>query len=167
MNNNEKVGEIIARAREEKNLSKRELANLAKISDTELARIESGERETPNPKTLRKISKYIGINYNDLMYASGLGASVSPLNPYLIEYYSNLKGDNLRTACKNLKISTEHNNIVIESLKKQTEENEITEEKKSVLLETIEDLEYQNETNEEIIKLLKGNAIEEFMDDEK
>ena len=167
MNNNEKVGEIIARAREQKNLSKRELANLAKISDTELARIESGERETPNPKTLRKISKYIGINYNDLMYASGLGASVSPLNPYLIEYYSNLKGDNLRTAYKNLKISTEHNNIVIESLKKQTEENDITEEKKSVLLETIEDLEYQNETNEEIIKLLKGNAIEEFMDDEK
>ena len=167
MNNNEKVGEIIERAREEKNLSKRELANLAKISDTELARIESGERETPNPKTLRKISKYIGINYNDLMYASGLGASVSPLNPYLIEYYSNLKGDNLRTAYKNLKISTEHNNIVIESLKKQTEENDITEEKKSVLLETIEDLEYQNETNEEIIKLLKGNEIEEFMDDEK
>lgn len=167
MNNNKKVGEIIAHAREEKNLSKRELANLAKISDTELARIESGERETPNPKTLRKISQYIGINYNDLMYASGLGAQVSPLNPYLIEYYSSLKGDNLRTAYKNLKNSTDHNNIIIETLKKQSEEDNISEEKKNVLLETIEDLEYQNETNEEIIKLLKGNAIEEFMEDEK
>lgn len=167
MNNNEKVGQMIAEARKEKGLSKRELSRMAKISDTELARIESGEREIPNPKTLRKISRYIGINYNDLMYASGLGAKVSPLNPYLIEYYSSLKGDNLRTAYKNLKSSLEHNNIIIKSLKQQSEEKNITEEKKNVLLETIEDLEYQNETNEEILKLLKGNAIEEFMDEER
>ena len=60
-NNEETVGQMIARAREEKHLSKRELSRIAKISDTELARIESGEREIPNPKTLRKISKVIGL----------------------------------------------------------------------------------------------------------
>ena len=161
-----KVGELIQKGREENNLSMRQLAELANVSHSDISRIESGEREVPNPKVLRKISKYIGINYNDLMYASGLGAQVSPLNPYLIEYYNNLKGDDLRIAYKNLKSSVENNNIVIESLKKQVED--ITDnEKKSVLLDTIEDLEYQNETNEEIIKLLKGNAVEEFMDDEK
>ena len=88
----ETVGQMIAKAREEKGLSKRELSRLANISDTELARIESGKREMPNPKTLRKISQYIDVNYNDLMYAAGLGFQVSPLNPFIKSFYSNLKG---------------------------------------------------------------------------
>lgn len=162
-----KVGELIQKGREEKNLSMRQLAELANVSHSDISRIESGEREVPNPKVLRKISKYIGINYNDLMYASGLGAQVSILNPYLTEYYNNLKGDDLRIAYKNLQSAVQNNNIVIESLKKQTEDESIEEEKKNVLLETIEDLEYQNETNEEILKLLKGNAAEEFIGDDK
>ena len=162
-----KVGELIKKGREEKNLSMRQLAELANVSHSDISRIESGEREVPNPKVLRKISKYIGINYNDLMYASGLGAQVSKLNPYLTEYYNNLKGDDLRIAYKNLQSAVQNNNIVIESLKKQTEDESIEEEKKNVLLETIEDLEYQNETNEEILKLLKGNAAEEFIGDDK
>ena len=53
-----------------KGLSKRELSRLANISDTELARIESGKREMPNPKTLRKISQYIDVNYNNIMYVA-------------------------------------------------------------------------------------------------
>ncbi len=162
-----KVGELIQKGREENNLSMRQLAELANVSHSDISRIESGEREVPNPKVLRKISKYIGINYNDLMYASGLGAQVSKLNPYLIEYYNNLKGDDLRNAYKNLQNAVQNNNIVIESLKKQTEDKSIEEEKKNVLLETIEDLAYQNETNEEILKLLKGNAAEEFIGDDK
>lgn len=48
-----------------------------------------------NSKLLRKISKYIGVNYNDLMYASGLGSRVSPFNPYLLEHYSKLRGKEL------------------------------------------------------------------------
>ena len=91
---NESVGEIIAKARESKGLSKRELSRLAKISDTELARIESGEREIPNPKTLRKISKHIDVNYNDLMYAAGLGFQVTNLNPFLREAYLIKYGSN-------------------------------------------------------------------------
>lgn len=158
-----RVGELIQKGREDNNLSMRQLAELAKVSHSDISRIESGEREVPNPKVLRKISKYIGINYNDLMYASGLGAQVSPLNPYLIEYYNNLTGNDLRIAYKNLQNSIQYNNIVIESLKKETEDKSIDEKKKNVLLETIEDLEYQNETNEEILKLLGPKAIGEFM----
>lgn len=77
MNENISVCQMIEQACEAKGLSKRELSRLAKISDTELARIELGEREIPNPKTLRKISKHIGINYNDLMYAAGDGIDVN------------------------------------------------------------------------------------------
>ena len=94
------------------------------------------------------------------MYASGLGAQVSPLNPYLLEHYSKLRGNELKEAMDSIESSTKNNKIVIESLKNEIETAD--EEKKNVLLETIEDLEYQNETNEEIMKLLNSNAIEEF-----
>ena len=154
------VGQMIAEAREKAGLSKNQLGELAGVSHTEISRIESGEREIPNPKTLRKISKHIGVNYNDLMYASGLGAQVSPLNPYLLEHYSKLRGNELKEAMDSIESSTKNNKIVIESLKNEIETAD--EEKKNVLLETIEDLEYQNETNEEIMKLLNSNAIEEF-----
>lgn len=158
---NKSVGELITEAREKQGISKNQLADLAKISHTEITRIETGEREKLNPKTLRKISKYIGINYNDLMYAAGLGAKISPLNPYLIEYYSNLKGNELRDALKNIESSIISNNILIESLRK-SEEQEQDEEKKTIISDTLEDLEYQNSTNEEIKKLLESTAIKEF-----
>ena len=156
-----KVGELVQKGREEKNLSMRQLAELAKVSHSDISRIESGEREVPNPKVLRKISKYIGINYNDLMYASGLGAQVRPLNPYIIEHYSKLRGEELKQALDRIESTIKNNKVVIESLEK-TLENETEEEKKNVLSDTIEDLEYQNETNEEIMKLLNSTAIEEF-----
>ncbi len=158
---NKSVGELITEAREKQGISKNQLAELTKISHTEIARIESGEREIPNPKTLRKISKYVGINYNDLMYAAGLGAKISPLNPYLIEYYSNLRGSELRDALNNIENNIKSNTILIESLKK-SEELEQDEEKKNVLSDTLEDLEYQNSTNIEIKKLLESTAIKEF-----
>lgn len=161
-----KVGELIQKGREEQNLSMRQLAELAKVSHSDISRIESGEREVPNPKILRKISKYIGVNYNDLMYASGLGVQISPLNPYLLEYYNGLKGEELKTNIKNIENTIENNNVVIESLKKSEQDSD-NEEKKTILLDTIEDLEYQNETNQDILKLLKGNAYKEFMGEDE
>lgn len=156
-----KVGQLITEGREKSGLSKNQLGELAKVSHTEIARIESGEREIPNPKTLRKISKFIGVNYNDLMYASGLGAQVSPLNPYLIEHYTKLKGEDLKMALNSIEGNIKNNEIVINSLKESVEETK-DDEKKEVLLETIEDLEYQNETNEHILDLLNSQAIKEF-----
>ncbi len=158
-----KVGELVQKGREEQNLSMRQLAELAKVSHSDISRIESGEREVPNPKVLRKISKYIGVNYNDLMYASGLGAQVSPLNPYLIEHYKKLKGEDLKKALDSIESNMNNNEVVIGSLKKSAEET-TDEEKKEVLLDTIEDLEYQNETNKEILELLNSLAIKEFRD---
>ena len=91
------IGEVIAEAREQKNLSQRQLAKLAGINSSGLSKIEAGERD-PSPKILRKISKHIDVNYNDLMYKMGLGIEVSPLNPFIKDYYSNLKGNELNEA---------------------------------------------------------------------
>ena len=158
-----KVGELVQKGHAALDCSMRQLAELAKVSHSDISRIESGEREVPNPKVLRKISKYIGVNYNDLMYASGLGAQVSPLNPYLIEHYRKLKGEDLKKALDSIESNISNNEVVISSLKKSADET-TDEEKKEVLLDTIEDLEYQNETNKEILKLLNSLAIKEFRD---
>ena len=167
MNNNEKVGEIIARAREEKNLSKRELANLAKISDTELARIESGERETPNPKTLRKISKVIGLNYNDLMYAAGLGFQVTPLNTFLINYYSGLKGDQIVDAILNTSSVIKNWEEMVEQFKKDLEEKNYNETQREQIEQTIEDTEYQIRTAKEIVNVLNSARRKENIENAK
>ena len=97
------------------------------------------------------------------MYASGLGAQVSPLNPYLIEHYKKLKGEDLKKALDSIESNMNNNDVVINSLKKSADET-TDEEKKEVLLDTIEDLEYQNETNKEILELLNSLAIKEFRD---
>ena len=156
MNENISVGQMIEQAREAKGLSKRELSRLAKISDTELARIESGEREIPNPKTLRKISKHIGINYNDLMYAAGLGFQVTNLNPFLRDYYEGLKGDEIDLALVNTTASVENWENLVKSFKEKLNDDTLPEYEREVIEQTIEDTEYQITTGKEIITLLVG-----------
>ena len=156
MNENISVGQMIEQAREAKGLSKRELSRLAKISDTELARIESGEREIPNPKTLRKISKHIGINYNDLMYAAGLGFQVTNLNPFLRDYYEGLKGDEIDLALVNTTASVENWENLVTSFKEKLKDDTLPEYEREVIEQTIEDTKYQITTGEEIITLLLG-----------
>ena len=154
--NNETVGQMIARAREEKGLSKRELARIAKISDTELARIESGQREIPNPKTLRKISTHIGINYNDLMYAAGLGFQVTPLNPFLINYYSGLKGDQIVDAILNTSSVIKNWEELVEQFREDLKTKDYNEDQREQIEQTIEDTEYQIRTAKEIVNVLNS-----------
>lgn len=162
-----KIGEVIAEAREKKKISQRQLAKIANISNAELSKIESGEREVPNPKTLRKISKHIDLNYNDLMYMVGLGVQVSPLNPFLLDHYSHLKGQELEDAWTIAKASIKNNDLIIDSLQKRIDSEELTQDEEDVLYETIEDLKYQSNTNNEIIKLLESNMIKERLKDAK
>jgi len=167
MNNNMTVGEMIAQARESKGLSKRELSRKANISDTELARIESGAREIPNPKTLRKISKCIDINYNELMYAAGLGFQVTNLNPFLRSYYQSLKGEEIEEALLNTLCSIENWKKVVESFNNRLQDKNISEEEKEVIEQTIEDTEYQITTGEEIVKVLLSAKVKNKKGEEK
>ena len=164
----ETVGEMIARGREEHGLSQRDLAKIAKISNTEISRIESGEREIPNPKTLRKISQCIGINYNDLMYAAGLGIQVTPLNPFLKDYYAGLRGKQIDDALVNTMGSVENWQALVDSFKHKLEKDKnISEQEEEVMLQTIEDTEYQIHTANEIIKLLNSAKMNERRENDK
>ena len=161
------TGEIIAEAREKAGLSQRKLSSIANINYSELSKIEAGKRKVPNAKLLRKISNYIDVNYNDLMYRIGLGSQISPLNPFLLDHYDNLKGQELDDAWTSIKVSIKNNNLLIETLQKRIDNDKLSDEDKETLIETIKDLEYQNSTNEEIIKLLESNMIKEKMKNEK
>lgn len=162
------VGQIITEAREKAGLSKNQLGELSGVSHTEISRIESGEREIPNPKTLRKISKYIGINYNDLMYAAGLGFQISPLNAYMKNYYNNLTGNELQSALVNTVGTRDDWKSLVEKLKNRLENEDYENDKEKEIIEnTIEDTEYQIRTSEEIIKLLHSALKKERIENAK
>ena len=161
------IGEEIAKARESKGLSQRQLANAIGISNAEISKIESGEREIPNPKIFRKLSKVIGLNYNDMMEMVGLGGKITPLNPFIKNHYQNLKGEELDNAWLLARSSVKNNESMIESLNNEISSNKLSEEDKESALETIQDLEYQNVTNRLIISILEENKFKEGLKNAK
>ena len=162
-----KIGELIAEAREKKGLSQRQLAKIAKISNAELSKIESGEREIPNPKTLRKISNIIDVNYNDMMYMIGLGIEVSPLNPFIKDYYEKMNLDQLAEAEVNVLGSVSNSEQLVKSCKENLEKENIFESEKELLQHTIEDTNYQIRTSREIVKLIQNLKLRERNKNEK
>ena len=160
MSTDKTIGDIIAKAREEKDLSQRQLAKLAGINSSGLSKIEAGERD-PSPKILRKISKYIDVNYNDLMYQMGLGIEVSPLNPFIKDYYSNLKGNELNEAEINVLGNRDNLQKLVKSCEQKLNEKNISESEKDLLLHTIEDTNYQINTQQEIINLIQSLKVKE------
>ena len=155
-----RIGEIIAEAREKANLSQRQLAKIVSISNAQLSKIESGEIETPNPKMLRKISQHINVNYNEMMYKIGLGMEVSPLNPFIKDYYGKMTLDELNEAEINVLGSITN----LKQLVKSCEENlnkDIIQSEKELLLHTIEDTNYQITTSNEIVNLIQSLKVKE------
>lgn len=65
------VAEILKNRRLEKGLSIRKVAMLVQISNTELSRIEDGERENYNLKTLIKLCKVLEIDFVGLLKIAG------------------------------------------------------------------------------------------------
>lgn len=64
-------GEYIEELRIAQGLSQRQLADLSKVSNTEISRIESGERKKPSPVILKAIAPHLGTSYEDLMSKAG------------------------------------------------------------------------------------------------
>lgn len=155
------IGEAIAKARENKGLSQRQLAILVGISNAELSKIESGEREIPNPKILKKISKHINLNYNDMLDMIGLGTQITTLNPFIRNYYENLRGDKLEDAWMMAKANINNNKIMIDALNQELVRDDLSEEERERAIETKQDLEYQNVTNTLIVGILDENRLKE------
>ena len=155
------IGEAITEAREKANLSQRQLAKLANINNSELSKIESGVRKEPSPKILRKISNVLDVNYSDLMYMIGLGIEVSPLNPFIKDYYSKLKGDELNEAEVNVLGNKQNLEKLVLSCEEKLNDKSIIESERELLQNTIEDTKYQINTQNEIINLIQSLKVKE------
>lgn len=70
-NNYLKLGKIIRNERENRGFSRRKFSAIIDISDTELKRIENGERQVPNIITLIKICKVLKIDLLNLLEDTG------------------------------------------------------------------------------------------------
>ena len=155
------IGEVITEAREKANLSQRQLAKLANINNSELSKIESGVRKEPSPKILRKISNVLDVNYSDLMYMIGLGIEVRPLNPFIKDYYSKLKGDELNEAEVNVLGNKQNLEKLVLSCEEKLNDKSIIESERELLQNTIEDTKYQINTQDEIINLIQSLKVKE------
>ncbi len=62
----ETLGELVKKARKEKKLSARKLAELCEVSHTEINNIEKGIRVRPAVLTLKGFEKYLGLDYANL-----------------------------------------------------------------------------------------------------
>lgn len=65
------LGDFIAFWRTQQGLSQRQLALYADISNTELHRIETAQRQKPSPKILEKIAKVLDVEYEVLLQYAG------------------------------------------------------------------------------------------------
>ena len=155
------IGEVITEAREKANLSQKQLAKLANINNSELSKIESGVRKEPSPKILRKISNVLDVNYSDLMYMIGLGIEVSPLNPFIKDYYSKLKGEELNEAEVNVLGNKQNLEKLVLSCEEKLNDKSIIESERELLQNTIEDTKYQINTQNEIINLIQSLKVKE------
>lgn len=65
------LGNLIKELREKKKFSQRQLALYSGISNTEISKLESGERQKPNPNILKQISPHLGVTHEYLMSVAG------------------------------------------------------------------------------------------------
>ena len=84
------VGNLIRELREKKGFSQRQLSYLSNVNNTEVSRIEKGERKNPSPGTLKKLAKPLGVDYLILYKAAGYIE-----NPESIVRDSNLEQENI------------------------------------------------------------------------
>lgn len=64
------LGKFIEEHRMAKHLSARKLAELAKISHTEIHRLENGERKHPSPLILKSIAHALDVSFDEIMIAA-------------------------------------------------------------------------------------------------
>jgi transcriptional regulator with XRE-family HTH domain len=91
------LGEMIKEKREAKGLSLKSLGKACGISDSEMMKIENGDRKTPNWKTLCRIAEQLEIHPVELLYAAGC-ISENYVKPYeQIHKLEKLNTSELRT----------------------------------------------------------------------
>ncbi|MCB2291435.1 helix-turn-helix domain-containing protein [Clostridium sp. CS001] len=85
-------GEFIKNLRNENNLSQRDLALKSGVSNAEISRIETGERQKPSPMALKAFAPHLGKTYEELLKQAGYIEEVIDHEGYLENIYRDDKG---------------------------------------------------------------------------
>lgn len=72
------IGEMVKKQRNKLKFSQRQLAYLSGVSNTEIKRIEDGDRIQPSQEILKKIAEPLRIDYEDILRAAGYYVSDIP-----------------------------------------------------------------------------------------
>lgn len=72
MSSENELGKFVREKRIEKDMSQRELANAAGISNAEISRLESGKRKAASPAVLKAIAKALNVPVEVLLEKSGI-----------------------------------------------------------------------------------------------
>ena len=72
MSSENELGKFVREKRLEKDMSQRELANAAGISNAEISRLESGKRKASSPAVLKAIAKALNVPVEVLLEKSGI-----------------------------------------------------------------------------------------------
>ena len=90
------VGDVIKTNRELCGYSRKKLAELSNISDSELMKIENSDRKNPSWKNLCEIAKALDISPIEFMIETGY-ITQNDLNPaYMLKRVDKLEKDDLR-----------------------------------------------------------------------
>ncbi|MEK5057696.1 helix-turn-helix transcriptional regulator [Paenibacillus sp. FSL H7-0326] len=65
-------GNYLKQLRTSKNLTQSELAEKCEITRAYLSHVETGERKTPSPEVLRKMSCALGVSYVGMLLKAGV-----------------------------------------------------------------------------------------------
>jgi transcriptional regulator with XRE-family HTH domain len=63
----QRIGKVLKRLREAKDLSQLELAKRAGVAQAYLSELEAGQKKNPGIETLRKIAKALGVPVTKLL----------------------------------------------------------------------------------------------------
>lgn len=157
------IAELISTARQEKNLSMRELARLSGINNSEISKIESGKRLMPKLKTLKAICRHLDIYYEDCLFTLNLGGTYNINNPIIINYYQNINTNNIKSSYKGILSKIKENNKQITYMKSILLQTS-NKEDKNVLIDTIKSLEFENKTNNFIKNILTEKIVKIYLD---
>lgn len=95
-------GLFLKRLRNEKNMTIRQLELYSKVSNAYLSQLENGKRGIPSPEILDKLSKPLGVSYEELMEKAGYITKEEVFNTALRKgYFDNYK--NVETDDVNMK----------------------------------------------------------------
>jgi repressor LexA len=85
--NDIEFGKYIKRLRKERKMTVRQLDLYSTVSHSYISQIERGERGIPSPAIIEKLSKALGVNYDEMMIMAGhmkdktIPPNLTPYNP--------------------------------------------------------------------------------------